>query len=703
MTLSAFISFAAAVICGGLAAWVIFRDLRSFAHRTFALGMTALALEQALAGMSAQAVLSADVIWWQRLRMFATGFVPGSWLLFSLSFGRANYKEFVAKWKWVALASFALPLTLLVFFADSFFAGNTLLYGSTGSLLLLGWSGFAFYSFFLVGAVIILMNLERTLRGFTGSMRWQIKFMVLGVGGLFAVKIYVSSQALLFSSVNTTLDLVSSAALIVAAVLVIVSFVRLRILNVDIYLSQTFLYNSITVMVVGLYLLAASVLATVVNHLGGRQSIALAVFVLFLSFLGLIILLLSDELRQKVKRFIYHHFHRPQYDYRNEWKRFTQRTVSVLDIKNLSASVAAMVSETFGVSSVTVYLLDETQERVLLGGSTIFSESQQANKISVENAPVELIRALRDQQMPVDFDRIEADWARDFKRRHQDFLSEAQVRYCVPLMANQQVLGVMTLNNRLTKESFSVEDFDLLKMIADQAAANLLNIKLSEDLIQAKKMEAFQALSAFFVHDLKNVASTLSLTMQNLPAHFDDPDFRKDAMSTISKSVSKINGMCSNLSLLSKKPELHKTIVDLNELITSMLAGLNGCIRTSLIQDTHPLPELYIDPDEMQKVFLNLILNANDAVGGRGEIQVTTEQRDGWVMLSVSDNGCGMSNEFIARSLFQPFQTTKKQGLGIGLFHSKKIVTAHGGRIEVESEEGKGSKFRVMLPTKERE
>jgi len=215
-------------------------------------------------------------------------------------------------------------------------------------------------------------------------------------------------------------------------------------------------------------------------------------------------------------------------------------------------------------------------------------------------------------------------------------------------------------------------------------------------------MEAFQALSAFFVHDLKNVASTLSLTMQNLPAHFDDPDFRKDAMSTISKSVSKINGMCSNLSLLSKKPELHKTKVHLNELITSPLAGLHGCIRTSLIQDTHPLPELYIDPDEMQKVFLNLILNANDAVGGRGEIQVTTEQQDGWVVLSVSDNGCGMSNEFIARSLFQPFQTTKKQGLGIGLFHSKKIVEAHRGRIDVESEEGKGSKFRVMLPTKER-
>ena len=102
------------------------------------------------------------------------------------------------------------------------------------------------------------------------------------------------------------------------------------------------------------------------------------------------------------------------------------------------------------------------------------------------------------------------------------------------------MLGLLTLNEKLTKDPFSIEDFDLLKAISDQAAASLLNIKLSEHLIQAKKMEAFQALSAFFVHDLKNLASTLSLTMQNLPAHFDDPEFRRDAMATISKSVAKI-------------------------------------------------------------------------------------------------------------------------------------------------------------------
>jgi signal transduction histidine kinase len=77
---------------------------------------------------------------------------------------------------------------------------------------------------------------------------------------------------------------------------------------------------------------------------------------------------------------------------------------------------------------------------------------------------------------------------------------------------------------------------------------------------------------------------------------------------------------------------------------------------------------------------------------------VTTEQRNGWAVLAVSDNGRGMSKTFMEQLLFRPFQTTKSEGLGIGLFHSRTIVEAHNGRIEVESEEGKGSTFRVLLP-----
>ena len=110
------------------------------------------------------------------------------------------------------------------------------------------------------------------------------------------------------------------------------------------------------------------------------------------------------------------------------------------------------------------------------------------------------------------------------------------------------------------------------------------------------------------------------------------------------------------------------------------------------------IPKIRLDPAQIQNVLANLVLNARDAVGPDGQIRVETSQRNGCVVLTVADNGCGMAPEFIQRSLFRPFQTTKKQGIGIGMFQCKMIVEAHRGKIEVESQLSKGTTFRVLLP-----
>ena len=105
-----------------------------------------------------------------------------------------------------------------------------------------------------------------------------------------------------------------------------------------------------------------------------------------------------------------------------------------------------------------------------------------------------------------------------------------------------------------------------------------------------------------------------------------------------------------------------------------------------------------MDPAQIQKVLTNLLLNARESLGDGGRIRVQTGVRNGWAALEVVDNGCGMSPEFINHRLFRPFETTKKRGIGIGMFHCKMIIEAHRGRIEVESEPGHGSAFRVLLP-----
>jgi putative PEP-CTERM system histidine kinase len=301
--------------------------------------------------------------------------------------------------------------------------------------------------------------------------------------------------------------------------------------------------------------------------------------------------------------------------------------------------------------------------------------------------------------MPVDLEGKDDDWVEDLRLSYVGETKEARIRYCVPLRAAEQLVGIMTLSEKIFYEPLTFEDSDLLKTIADQAAASLLNIRLSEYLRQVKELEAFQTMSAFFMHDLKNLASKLSLVTQNLPVHLDNPEFRSDALKTISQSVTKINTMSGRLSLLSQKLELNPQATDLNELVKSTLEDMHAYIKGTISLDLNALPPASIDREQIHKVIENFVMNASDALDGPGgTIVISTRENDPFIELSFSDNGCGMAKEFMEKHLFRPFQTTKKQGMGIGLYHCKTIVEAHGGRIEADSEEGKGTIFRVLLP-----
>lgn len=697
MIFNTLLSFAGASLCLILAVIVFLRDRHSLVHRTYVAGMVVLAIESGLAGLSFQSHFFEEVIFWQRIKLISTALLPGIWLLFSMSFGRGESKEPVHKWKGFIIASFILPLLLVSFFNKALFKGDPVGDHISSWVLPLDWPGYILFLFLLITTIVILMNLERTLRISIGHMRWQIKFMVFGLGSLFAVRIYTYSQTLLFRSLDTGFDMLHSGVLVIAGVLMIRSLSRMKLLNLNVYFSHSFLYSSFTVLMVGIYLLVVGLLAKLITYFDWIESVHLKGFLIFIAFLGLSILLLSDRFRHKIRRFIAVNMKRPQYDYRREWIRFTEKTATITDAKNLCMTVARMLSDILEVLSVTVWLFDELHARLSPLGSTVSSEVGAGHRISEEGA-AKLLQAMRDQEMPVDLDDSKIPWAYDLKQSMPDHFQEARIRYCSPLSAGGNLLGVVTLGERVGYKTFSFEEFDLLKTIADQTAASLLNLKLSEDIRKSKEMEAFQTMSTFVVHDLKNLASTLSLTVQNLPIHFNNPDFRNDASRIIDQSVAKINSMCGHLSMLSKNIELKKVETGLNELIRSSFSCMNGSIKGSFVQNLEPIPKIKIDPEQIQKVLTNLILNANEAIGNGGEVRLATEQKDGWVIFSVSDNGCGMSKEFMDQSLFRPFKTTKKQGMGIGLFQSKMIIEAHQGKIEVESEEGKGSTFRVFLP-----
>ena len=701
MLTSSVLAYTAAYFSLIVAIGVFLRDRRALVHRVFALGMLLFAAEEALRGISYSAVLPEDILYWTKRIVSVSALTPAVWLIFSLTYARVDASKFLLKWKWVLGAVAAVPLVLIGFFRGALITGAYRSDDVVRYFFPLSASGQVLALFILVTSILILFNLERTIRSSTGRMRWQIKFMALGVGGLFALRVYLASQDVLFGRLDSGLGSLSSVALLAANVLFTLSLLRGSSLSVDVYLSTAAIRNSLTIVLAGVYLLAVGLLANLVKHFSPSRSLPLDAFLVFFSLTVLGILLLSNRLRRRLRMFVSAHFRRPLYDYRSVWMESTQRTTSVLDERELSAAVSKLVSESLEILSVSVWLADESHRRLVLAGSTALYGARARDMEKAGKGAPEFIRFLRENPGFVDLADHEFDWPREIMKCGEGFFRHHQLRYAVGLQVGSEFVGVMTLNDdRVGEEgTLSSEDVVLLETLAAQLASSLLNLRLSAHLRHAKEVETFQTVSTFFVHDLKNLASRLSLTMQNLPANFDSPEFRADALRVISRSVKEIDEMCSRLSMLRGKIELKLDPCDLTKLVAATLDGFKANLKAELQQNLQPLPSVRLDAGQINKVLTNLVLNANEAVTGKGVIQVTTVHEGSVVGFSVRDNGCGMSEEFIEKSLFKPFQTTKKKGLGIGLFHSRLIVEAHRGVLEVNSSVGAGTEFRVLLPT----
>jgi putative PEP-CTERM system histidine kinase len=325
---------------------------------------------------------------------------------------------------------------------------------------------------------------------------------------------------------------------------------------------------------------------------------------------------------------------------------------------------------------VSLWLVSGKRQVMRLGGSTVFSKAQVKTLLNRQDEAAQPIKLMQEHKRMfdlMDHQRVETLLGHEID---SSFLLEASLRYCLPLNAGGRFMGLITLDDRVRGKAFSVEELDLLQTISAQAATSLLNLRLLEKLQQAKEMEAFQRMGAFFVHDLKNLASNLSLLTQNMAVHFDNPAIRQYALVSMRRNVEKINRLCGRVNLLQDRLELQLAKVDLNEVVRCTLDHLNHPAHTRCIEKLRPVPVMLADAKQIEEVLTNLLANAKEAVGEKGQICIATGTQNGSVVLEVTDNGCGMSDNFVDQCLLRPFKTTKKRGIGIGLFQSKMIVVA---------------------------
>ena len=663
--------------------------------------MLVFAFESVVAGMSFAEVLPEDIAFWQTLSFLAKSLLPGIWLCFSLIYSRANYRDFLVRSRFLLVAAFLIPLCLLPAIYTPFLEVLAFKPPAQAWAIRFGQTAKLLNSLILVSTILILTNLERTFRSAIGTMRWRIKFLVLGLGIIFGTRIYTRSQSLLFSGYSLGELNLETGALIVGCALIGIGYFRSGFGEVDLYPSRAVLHTSVTVLLAGAYLFVVGVLAQIVARFGGAASFPVSAFLVLLGVALLAVLLLSDRLRQNVQLFVSRHFRRPQHDFRQVWTRFTQGMAAVVDETGLCAVASRFIAETFNALSVSVWLFDEQGERLARRSSTADSDQHAlglpAGPIAEKRVDSALISKLSG---PFDLDKAKEEWAQNLKEIGGGRFRTGGNRVCIPLLTVERALGVIILADRVGGLRYTAEEMDLLKCIGDQVAASLLNLRLTKEIMERKELEAFQTISAFFVHDLKNAASTLGLMLQNLPVHFDDPGFRQDALRGIGAAAGRINEIISRLNAFRDELRLTPGEVDLNLVVTKALKSLEGATGAEVIAQLQPVSTIAADREKLESVITNLLLNARDAAGTRGRITVETSEHDRCVTLSVSDNGCGMTPEFIRDSLFRPFRTTKKKGLGIGMFQAKMIIDAHSGSIEVESKTDVGTTFRVTLPRK---
>jgi putative PEP-CTERM system histidine kinase len=686
-----------AAIAALLAVLAVARNPRSLAHWTFAIGLFLLGTESLWIARMTSVVLPDDWLAWRTWQGRLLAWVPGVWLVFSLSYSRGNYREFLRRWWPAMVLAFALPVALGFGVVGPLFRLVRSEFDPLDAVIVLELPGYTLQLLLLIGCVLILLNLERTFRAAVGTMRWRIKFVMLGLTVLFGVRIYTSSQILLYRSVDPAFDLVNTGALLIACVLIGISLVRTRILSIDLYPSHAVLRHSLTIVLVGTYLLIVGVLAKAVEWLGGTTAFPFKAFVVLLALVLLTLLLMSDRVRQGTQRFVSRHLRRPSYDYRQVWQTFTDRITSKITVPDLAQAVVRWISDTFHVLSATVWVMDESRNRLVLEASTAV-ETDRAELTLVEAEFDALACAMVSQSDPLDLETSTEPWVTALRQANPtEFAERGGNRLCLPLVHAGEWLGLVTLGDRVSGVPYSVEDRDLLRCVAGQVAASLMNLRLGRRIVEARELEAFQLMSAFFVHDLKNTASTLSLMLQNLPRHFDNPEFRKDALVSLSECVDRIQNQIARLTWLRQGLDLNRQPADLNDIVRRALDAIDPTAPGRVTRDLQPVPTVSLDVEQVRSLITNLVLNALDAVEQGGDVRVATATHDGAVHLIVSDTGCGMTPEFIRHALFRPFKTTKKKGTGIGLYHCKRIVEAHGGRIEVESKPGTGSAFRVTL------
>lgn len=613
-----------------------------------------------------------------------TGFTLS--LMYSLQLpGRTLHLSAVSRW------AVAGVIVLLLWGSAGIGIKDTLSIGSAvGGDMVLAFGASA------VVAVIGLSLCEQLYRGTAETARWGIKPLCLGLGAIYGYDLFMFSDALLLKELDAQVWTVRGPVHVLAIPLILLSSARNRNWTIDVAVSRQIVFGSTALLLSGLYMLAVAGAGYYVRFFGGDWGRAIQAMFLFVALLALAVMFFSGTVRARLRVFINKNFFSYRYDYREEWLRFTK--------------VLAASTDSVHIVERSIHALANLVESP--AGSEWWRDADGIYQpVGSWNVPVATHTLTADDSLARFLGRtgwvINVEEYRLRPERYPDLalpswlLEREDAWLLIPLPEGEALGGFVLLMRPRTSVEIDWEILDLLKTAARQAATVIGQVRATEALVEAQQFSAFNRMSAFVVHDLKNLVAQLSLMLKNAERHSANPEFQKDMRSTIEHVVERMNRLLLQLRA-GAEPITSPAPVDLGAVTERIAASFARQGRQVDIEAEAGIWALAHE-DRIERVLGHLVQNSFDAMDGRGTVHARIFEDGDHAVVEVEDAGQGMSREFIREQLFKPFRSTKTTGMGIGAYESQQYVTELGGRITVESTVGVGTRMRVYLPARSKQ
>ncbi|MXP32216.1 PEP-CTERM system histidine kinase PrsK [Erythrobacter jejuensis] len=544
-----------------------------------------------------------------------------------------------------------------------------------------------------IGALVLLHNLYV---GASRSTRDVIRWSAAGIAGFWAFEL--NFYVVAYLGQQPSAEFAAMRGLMVAIMAVpLAAGASNGLAGRKLQASRTVAFQTLSLLVIGGYLIAMFGTAQLFSLWDGNIGrIAQVGFIVAAATVALL-WLPSQRLRAHLRVTALKHLFQHRYDYREEWLRFT-RTIGHAeeDVATLQQRVGKAMADITDSPAALLFLPGEDGR---------FEEGANWNWLhdaaGVETLPSELTAKLERENFVVELDRVRsANRADEMSEFVPVWLTgDERCWVVVPLLHFDRLVAVLVLARPPLARSLDWEDFDLLKIVARQLASYLAEHEGQQALMESAQFDDFNRRMAFVMHDIKNLASQLSLLARNAETHAENPEFRKDMLVTLRSSADKLNGMLARLGRYGSQSTVDLQPVDMVELGQRLSQRFSG---------EHPVSMTRLDPctvladqEGLEQALVHLVQNAIDTSTSEMPVYIDVSADGLNGRIDVVDTGDGMDAEFVRNRLFKPFVSSKTDGFGIGAFEAREMIRGMGGRVDVQSRPGLGTRFTIELPLAE--